>query len=177
MRIAYRRLLAPLVFLVLLTSDVPAQDPARSAQKPAEPSAFAGCYELKLGPWWPTGFGEDNMFATPPAQIQLLPILGTEGFEKNGLLVRPFPDAPESAFFRRRYSYWRIQTGDTVQLIWTTGFSGVVINLARQGRELSGWAHPFWDFPRFPRIAHVTAKRFSCEPAQEPRAPASYYGQ
>jgi hypothetical protein len=171
MRLVYG--LALMAFVALLTSVATAQDESHPAQKSAEPSVFAGCYELGLGRWWPSGFGEDNMFVTPPTKIQLLPILGTEGFEKDGLLVRPFPDKPESAFFRRRYSYWRIQTTDTVQLIWTTGFSGVVINLVRRGRDLRGWAHPFWDFPRFPRIMHVTAKRLPCDAGQVPRAPAS----
>ena len=159
-----------LVAFALLTCVQPAEDQSRPVQSSGEPSALAGCYELKLGRWWPSGFGEDNVFATPPTKIQLLPVLGTEGFEKDRLLVRPFPNKPESVFFRRRYSHWRIQGTDSVQLTWTTGFSGVVINLAGQGSELSGWAHPFWDFPRFPRIAHVTAKRFACEAAQEPQA-------
>lgn len=60
-----------------------------NAQAPSIPPSamsFAGCYELKLGRWWPWSFGEDNQFVTPASKIQLLPQQGTEGFEKNGLV-------------------------------------------------------------------------------------------
>ncbi len=37
-------------------------------------TSFAGCYELKLGRWWPWSFGGDNEFVTPSSKIELLPV-------------------------------------------------------------------------------------------------------
>jgi hypothetical protein len=125
-------------------------------------NSFIGCYELKLGRWWPWSFGGDNEFVTPPDKIQLLPVKGTDGFEEYGFVIRPIP--PSTSV--HRYSFWQIKSDSHVELDWTTGFSGVMLSLERHGGQLLGWAHPHWDFPRLPRIARVSAQRIACEVPQ-----------
>ena len=123
---------------------------------------FAGCYELKLGRWWPWGFGSDDPYVTPPTRIQLLPEIGTRGFEQGELLIRSLPRRPGEAGSRES-SFWVAQPKSRVMLVWTNGFSGVSVNLAKHGDKLSGWAHPHFDVPQFiPHIAHATARRFAC---------------
>jgi hypothetical protein len=125
-------------------------------------TSFAGCYELKLGRWWPWSFGGDNEFVTPPSKIELLAIQGTEGFETEGFLIRGIPPSQGNTIGRRRASFWQAKSKNDVGLTWTTGFSGVTLNLSRHGNDLRGWAHPFFDFPTSPRIMHVTAQRIPC---------------
>ena len=132
------------------------------SQVAVPPTSFAGCYELKLGRWWPWSFGGDNVFVTPPSKIELLPVQGTDGFEKDELLIRRTPPPQVNTAGRRRASYWQVKSKNDVELIWTTGFSGVTLNLSKDGDNLRGWAHPFFDFPTSPRIMHVTARRFPC---------------
>jgi hypothetical protein len=123
---------------------------------------FAGCYELQLGRWWPWGMGEDTQFATPPQRVELQLQHGTDGFEQNGLLIRTIPLGTAS----RRASFWLPQDRNSVDLIWTSGFSGVSLRLARHGKELRGWAHAHFDFPRPPHMAHVTARPIACPSAR-----------
>lgn len=128
--------------------------------------AFTGCYNLKLGRWWPWGFGQDNIFATPSSRIKLLPEQGTEGFERYGLVIREMTLGKSPSPFRRRFSYWQVESSDKIDLTWTTGFSGVTLELKKGKKDLRGWAHPFWDFPRPPRIARVKASKIACDAAQ-----------
>ena len=128
--------------------------------------ALAGCYELKLGRWWPWSFGEDNQFVTPPTKIQLLPVPGSEGFEINGSLIRPIPPSQRTTFGRRQFSYWQMSSESRLDLIWTDGLSGVTLKLTRHRDKLRGWAHPHFDFPTLPRLMHVTAVRTACDTAK-----------
>ena len=128
-------------------------------------ASFAGCYELRLGRWWPWSFGEETKYVTPPSLVRLLPERGTEGFEKNGFIIRPLPARGGMASGRGGPSYWQIKASNRIDLIWTDGFTGVTLTLKKGGNELHGWAHPHFDAPKLvPRMAHVTAHRAACDP-------------
>lgn len=124
-------------------------------------SAFTGCYDLKLGRWWPWGFGEDDMFATPPNRIELLPERGTRGFEKNGFVIREM--IPQNGDLRRS-SFWQVKSSDQTDLPWATGFSGVTLELKRKGNDMRGWAHPFLGLSETPphRARNSTADSMRC---------------
>lgn len=135
---------------------------AVQAQVAVSPSSFAGCYELKSGRWWPWGFGDENVYVTPPNRIQLLTERGTRGFEKDELLIRTIP-RQERPSGSRESSFWSAESQNQVLLTWTDGFTGVSLDLAKNGDELSGWAHPHFDAePLIPRIAHIAARRITC---------------
>jgi hypothetical protein len=123
----------------------------------AEP--FAGCYELKLGRWWPWGFGRDTQYVTPPSRIQLLAERGTKGFEQDGFLIRAIKGTAPG---RGGPSYWQVRSSDLIDLIWNDGFSGVTLRLKKRGNELDGRAHPHFDFPTVARTAKATAQRIAC---------------
>ncbi len=157
------RLATTLSFLLILlavSSDSLGQESSSSGPpiSMSDSAPFAGCYELQLGRWWPWGMGEDTQFATPPRGVELRLQRGTEGFEQEGLLIRTIPSDPAP----RRSSFWLPHGHNGLDLIWTTGFSGVSLRLTRNGRELRGWAHAFFDFPRPPHVAHVTARPINC---------------
>jgi len=129
-------------------------------------ASVAGCYELKMGRWWPWGFGGDNEFVTPARKIELLAVPGTNGFEQYGSQIRTIPPVKENGSIHR-FSYWNISADGHVELNWTTGFSGVALSMEKHGEMLIGWAHPHFDFPTLiPRVMHVTARRIACKPIQ-----------
>ena len=140
---------------------------AEAQTQPAPtPAPFEGCYEVKLGRWWPWGFGEENAYVTPPSRVRLLPERGTKGFEKYGFLIRALPRQKGEAPGRGGPSYWEVESKNRIDLIWTDGFTGVTLELQKHSDELSGWAHPHFDAPHLiPRTARVTASRIAC-PAQ-----------
>lgn len=153
--------------LVLLPSGNISQtdktDAKAQAQPAAIPASFEGCYELKLSRWWPWGFGEENAYVTPPSRIKLLPERGTNGFEKYGFLIRTLPRQKGEAPGRGGPSYWQVESNNRINLIWTDGFTGVTLELQKDGDELRGWAHPHFDAPHWiPRTASVTARRITC---------------
>jgi hypothetical protein len=126
-------------------------------------SEFAGCYELTLGRWWPWSFGGDTILVTPPRRIRLLLARGAEGFEKDRLLIRPLSDIKGSAPSRGGPSYWQPKSDTQVDLEWNDGFTGVTLNLEKQGKELHGWAHPHFDVPSLiPRTERVVARKIAC---------------
>ena len=165
MRLPCRYLIFGVLVMVLFIELAEAN--AQAPTIPPSAMSLVGCYELKLGRWWPWSFGEDTKFVTPPSKVRLFPEQGTDGFEKYGFVIREIPPATGSAPGRRKSSFWLVKSDNHVQLIWTNGFSGVSLNLGRHGDKLRGWAHPHFDFPIFiPRIMHVTARRIACEARQ-----------
>jgi len=164
---AYRISVPLICTLTLLAfcSAQPAQAPPSSSSLTIDPmaSSFAGCYELKLGRWWPWGFGEENSYVTPPSRIELLNEHGTHGFEQDGFILRTIPRQEPAPAGSRESSYWRVRSSSEIDLIWTDGFTGVRLNLKKHGDELSGSAHPHFDAVKLiPRTAHVTARRIPC---------------
>lgn len=141
------------------------REQAKTNDKTAAES-FAGCYALKLGRWWPWGFGEEGkdgfFLVTPPSRIQLLVELGTKGFETDHLLIRAIKGTAPG---RGGPSYWRVRSSNQIDLIWNDGFTGVTLALRKDkgGNRLSGWAHPHFDAPTIiERTAQVTAERIAC---------------
>jgi hypothetical protein len=101
---------------------------------------------------------------TPPNRIELSSDLGTDGFQKDHLLIRVVPAQKSTVSGGRGASFWEVQPSNRVDLFWTDGFTGVTLNLERQGNELRGWAHPHFDAARLiPRIAHVKVQRIACD--------------
>jgi hypothetical protein len=165
-----RQLAFGLGMIILLLALIPprcfaptGKSEAKTQVQPAPtPAAFEGCYEVKLGRWWPWGFGEENAYVTPPTRIQLLGEHGTRGFEQDKLLIRTIPrqDRPSGS---RESSFWSTKSQSQLLLTWTDGFVGVTLDLTKNRDELNGWAHPHFDAVKLiPRIAHVRARRITC---------------
>jgi hypothetical protein len=58
---------------------------------------------------------------------------------------------------------WQVKSREQIDLIWNDGFTGVIVELRREGKELRGWAHPHSDAPTIiERTAQVTAQRIAC---------------
>jgi hypothetical protein len=126
-----------------------------------KPEMIQGCYELGTLTWHPDlKLGEDMEFITPPRRIEILAEHGSKGFEQNGYLVRPAPGVPRSI---HRASYWVPNGPNTIEVIWTTGHSGLFMRLKVESETLRGKATSFWDFPRRKQTADVVAHKVDCE--------------
>jgi hypothetical protein len=140
------------------------QETEQKESKSVKPEAIQGCYELGALSWKPDlKIGEDEVFITPPQRIQLLAEPGSVGFEKNGYLVRPAPGFPKSI---HRASYWESTGPRTIEVVFTTGFSGLSMKLKVEGETLRGEAKTHWDFPRRKQSAQVNARKIECGSGQ-----------
>ena len=120
---------------------------------------LAGCYELTLSQWEPAiSLGEDAMFISPPARIELTKT-PDHSWDEHGLKVTPARGVSPSI---HNSSYWR-DDGHRLHIVWTTGFSGLTMDLQVRGSSLEGEAHTFWDFPRPRQTSHVIAMKIACE--------------
>jgi len=147
------------LFVLALAALLPLWHPAFAAGP--EPSAVAGCYALKLGPWEPSlALGSEEVFTTPPAHIELRASKGTDRWAKGYFVLAP----ARGATALHRGLFWHFGAGGTVQLTFTTGYSGLTMSLARAGLNLRGTARSFWDAPRTEQTASVMATRESCQP-------------
>ena len=125
--------------------------------------AVVGCWELRMGAWSPQlMLGGDERVVTPPSRVLIDSTIGTRPYERRNLLLRPAPGAAPSV---HRYSWWNMGRGDSIQLRWTTGFSGVNMLLAHEGDTLRGIAETTWDFDRQVQQANVTMWRVACDAA------------
>ncbi len=146
---------------------VRAQEQRKSAL--VKPEDIQGCYELTVSAWRPNlHLGEDEVFVTPPHRIQLFSEKGSQGFETVGYVVRPAPGVEPSI---HRGSFWSPKSSQSIEIVWTTGFSGLVMALRIEGTDLRGVAQSFWDFPRTLQKADVIARKVDCQAASSSVAP------
>jgi hypothetical protein len=120
----------------------------------------AGCYELTLSQWRPAiSLGDDAMFISPPGRIELT-TTPDHTWDEHGLKLTPARGVSPSI---HKSSYWT-DNGRRVHIVWTTGFSGLTMDLQERGSNLEGTAHTFWDFPRPRQTSRVVAMKIACEP-------------
>lgn len=160
-----RAFVAALVCILLTAAcaqPVPTPAPVAVAPTPlAEWPPVIGCWELRMDAWQPTlMLGADERIITPPSRVLIDSAIGTRPYERRNMLLRPAPGAAPSV---HRYSWWNLGRGDSVQLRWTTGFSGVNMSLALARDTLRGYANTQWDFQRTPQQAEVTGWRVPCD--------------
>lgn len=152
------------LFLIALISgcerDRPQKAGNTSRLQLVQPETVQGCYTVSLSPWRPAlPLDGDQKFVTPPPVIQLFPTRGEKGFEVDGFVVRPMKGTPGSI---HSSSYWEPTDPDSIEITWTTGFSGLVMNLKIKAQDLYGTAETFWDFPRTRQTADVVARKIEC---------------
>jgi hypothetical protein len=125
------------------------------------PARIAGCYELKLGPWEPPmGYssGPDAVFVTPPARIRLY---GKKKWDYLGKPAFPIRGVGTSRSIHS-IAYWTLLDEKTARLAWSTGFSGLTMDVHSDGKRLRGVAKTFWDFPRTQQTATVDGVKIEC---------------
>jgi hypothetical protein len=155
-----RVVLVGIVGLVSASSSVFAGRQSQPKSHLVQPETVRGCYELSLSDWRPKmDLGDDAPFVTPPHRIELSAERGTHGWEAEGFLVKPAPGIEPKIDI---HSYWLPKSARSIEIVWTTGFSGVTMALTIQGSDMQGQAQTFWDFTRDRQQADVVARRVKC---------------
>jgi hypothetical protein len=137
------------------------RSPVNNTQETLGPASVQGCYELTLSAWRPTlSLGSDERELTLPPKIQLFGVRGTKGWETEGYVVKPAPGIEDAV---HRESYWNTKGPRSIEIVWTSGFSGVVMSLKVDAAGLSGQAKSFSDSDRQQtQNADVVARKFDC---------------
>ena len=148
------------LYLTILLWALGCRLPANNAQKTLDPASVQGCYELALSAWRPAlSLGDDEREWTPPPKIQLFGVRGTKGWEAEGYVVKLAPGIEQSV---HRESYWNPKGPRSIEIVWTTGFEGIVMLLTVETPGLRGRAKSFFDFDRQTQTADVVARKFDC---------------
>ena len=129
---------------------VPARVEAQSAQRE--------CLALVFGQWSPQSqLGGDTVFTTAPGLVELLTGEAPEAHE-----YHPVRAEQTSGKDWLPQKMWRQVAGDSIELVFSNGFSGVDVHLPKVGDSAQGTGATFWDFPRRPQSAVVQAHRVPC---------------
>jgi hypothetical protein len=129
------------------------------------------CYDLSVGSWRPAPLrGADTIYIAPPSRVRFDTVRAERSSDRFAMTT-----APGALPSVHRFAIWWPVGGDSVGLIWSTGFSGLRMKLGGQPDELRGEAEAFWDFPRDPLTAEVTARRVSCDAPPHPSVTAQRF--
>jgi hypothetical protein len=119
------------------------------------PSALA-CYTLTLGAWSGT---LPEPLPPPPSALQLTDSLGTTVLENGQRVVRSMPPGSTKAY---PFQYWVPREQRVVFIVFSNGFTGMTLDLAPEGGDLSGTARAFFDFGEYDFTAPVQLTRNAC---------------
>lgn len=116
------------------------------------------CYALELGEWRPPLMEGNEPYQTPPMEFVLHGSVGTSLFERGRRLVRPVIQKG-----RTPSAFWEPLGSDSIQIVWTNGFAGVIMRLGPAPDGLRGTAIAFTDvLGRERPTAAVMASRIDC---------------
>jgi len=87
-------------------------------------------------------------------EVHILTEHGSEGFAKNGNLLRPGPGIPVCV---HRFTYWMPAGPHRVEIVFSTGTSGSSMNLKCDGKALRGKAQTHRDFQGKGQTAKIIA--------------------
>ena len=130
------------------------------AEESLDPARVAGCYEFRIGAWKPSlRLGADAQFVTPPGRIQLELKSVEHPWIEGSRRVLQIPGGQPSIHERGE---WSVVGRGEVNILWTTGFSGLRVTLQEETGGLRGKARTFWDFHRRTQAADVIAEKVPC---------------
>ncbi len=124
--------------------------------EPTTAPAPLGCYSLTLGTW---SADLPEPLPAPPSKLQLTDSLGTNILENGRRVVRSMPPGSSKAY---PFQFWDPREQGDVLVIFSNGFTGMTMDLARAAGGLSGTARAFFDFGTFDVSAPVQLARASC---------------
>lgn len=123
------------------------------ADREAGPDLRGSCWALEL-----EGAAEivDPEYLLPP--LVLLDSVDTGILE-----YRRLSGIPESLPGTHRYAMWKSLPADSVEMVWSTGFSGWVLRMRVAGDTMTGTAEELNDAGDVPNIRSATAARIVCQ--------------
>lgn len=142
--------------------------PASVSSTPSQPATrtelehtLVGCYSVRLGLFHARDALDASFrrahagteHSTPPRIVAL----------DSGGVLGPAPRIWPTI---HRLNYWQLDSlSDSLQMVFSTGYSGVRLTLAAAGDSLIGHADDFWDFTHLSERAPVLLRRVACDSA------------
>lgn len=121
------------------------------------------CMDLSLGEWKPAmDIGGDSLYLAPPPRVYFDTVPYTRGAMVAGDDRRLVP-ARGALPSVHRIAVWRPSTDGGIEVIWSSGFSGLRGVLQREGDGWTGQVRSFWDFGRPVQEAQIRGTVVSCE--------------
>ena len=163
------RLFLPVMLVLLLVpASARGQQPVPDNAPSPNLARIAGCYRLRVGSW------SDSNTAVGPTGLRIhrmrLPDVVQLDTARYGRLPSHFrrlsPQSPELEGRRALPPGWRILSPDSVELFWSTGYTGIRVIVTSRGATLRGYAEAFSDVGGSPRPRGVAQlERSSCPTA------------
>ncbi len=156
-----RSLSRTVIVLALVACTSPETGTASSSPNP---DAWPRCYSLRLGEWTAPAGQKVTVTHAPPGLVQLdtVPVRGTSDRVARSLT----PAIPVlNAEGRGITPSWARLASDSLELMWSSGYEGVVVTLAETGDSVSGTARTFTDYGA-QAFAPTTGRRAVCAPAE-----------
>ena len=133
---------------------------ACSSDRPTEPATATvppGCFRLTLGAW-----SASHEAVDPPTTLFLYDSAGTAGLERGRKIVRPVPVATATTY---AWMWWALAPADSMLVVFTGGFVGVDVHLARRAATWQGLAYAFTDVaPSIQATARADLSPMACPP-------------
>ena len=110
----------------------------------SQSSEALGCYALQPYEWSRSLTTLEATLHTPPDTFRLYAMQGPEEvgpgnwFEAGRMLVRPRKTQPSWGGSGTPQAYWTQRGLDSLEVVWTNGFTGARIAAAGRGGQLSG---------------------------------------
>ena len=133
---------------------------ACSSDRPTEPATATlppGCFRLTLGAW-----SASHEAVDPPTTLFLYDSVGADGLERGQKIVRAVPVATATNY---PWMWWAVAPADSMRLVFTGGFVGVDVRLARRAATWEGLAFAFTDVaPSLQATASAQLSSMACPP-------------
>jgi hypothetical protein len=124
--------------LVIVATSLPVSNAA--ADEPAsKASEYVGCYRLAWGSWSPDADHEAMSRYLPPDVIELSAAGGRDLAPAGRVIPHRDPST------RLQWAYWQEVERGQVAIVWSTGFSGVMLLLRPDAGVLRGKAKVHFD--------------------------------
>lgn len=134
---------------------------ACASPEPTQPGTASlppGCFRLTLGAW-----SGPHEAVDPPLTLSLMDSIGSSGMENGQRIVRPVPVAMQTPY---PWMWWKAVPADSLHLVFTGGFVGVYVDLARRDSAWEGVATAFTDVaPSMQATAAAALTSMFCPPS------------
>lgn len=132
----------------------------------------SACYDVEVAGWSPGQLGSDSLYYLPPTRILLRDAPARTLFPQDSALsVWPAPRAMPSI---HEFSWWKRVSEDTIQITWTTGFSGIR-GMASGVDTLRGIVRTFTDVAGYTQLtADLTLVPTTCSAPLSPSERSQY---
>ena len=117
------------------------------------------CFEVEHGEWAPPAdLGADSILVLLPSRIRFTDSPSRGNLRPGSFQLEVASGALGSVHAVRGWS----ESGDTIFLVWSNGYSGVGGALRREGSDLRGTLRTFWDYKDEAQSAEALLRRVGC---------------